>query len=94
MTYDTRLAFIDTEGDERFPAIIKGSFEIGKDRRTKPSNIEDFARSLLIHGEDGRFQCADGRKRGVLKFDGRKVVAYRLDPIIAAKLGIPAYRAR
>lgn len=96
MNHDTRLALIDSDGDERFPAIIDGTFQIGKDRRRKPTCIEAFSRAILIEGEDGRFVCRDGRKPGVLKFSGRakEARAYRLDPTIAAKLGIPAQGSR
>ncbi|MEG3153458.1 hypothetical protein [Sphingomonas sp. RB1R13] len=96
MTHNTKFALIDTDGDERFAAVIDGTFQIGKDRRAKPTRIEDFARAILIDGEDGRFICADGRKPAVLKFSGkpRKVVAYRLDQMIATQLGIPAYATR
>ena len=51
-------------------------------------------RAILIEGEDGRFVCRDGRKPAVLKYNGRKVRAYRLDPMIADKLGIPAQGTR
>ena len=96
MTHNTKLALIDAAGDERFPAIIGGTFQIGKDRKAKPTRIEDFARAILIDGEDGRFVCADGRKPGILKFSGRarEAVAYRLDPMIASQLGIPANGTR
>ena len=96
MTHDTRFALIDTHGDERFAAIIDGTFQIGKDRRAKPTRIEDFARAILMEGEDGRFVCANGRKPGILKFSGRarEAVSYRLNPMIAANLGIPAYATR
>lgn len=85
-----------TKGDERFAAIIDGTFQIGKDRRSKPTSITDFARAILIDGEDGRFVCADGRKPGILKFSGRarEARSYRLDPMIAAQLGIPAFGTR
>ena len=94
MTHDTRLALIDSDGDTRYPAIIKGTFQIGKDRRRTPTCIEAFSRAILIEGEDGRFVCRDGRKRAVLKYKGHKVRAYRLDPTIAAKLGIPPQGTR
>ena len=96
MAHDTRFALIDKAGDERFAAILDGTFQIGKDRRRKPTNIEDFARAILIEGEDGRFVCADGRKPGVLKFSGRatEAIAYRLDPTVALKLGIPEQGSR
>ena len=70
--------------------------QIGKDRRATPTSIEDFAKAILIDGDDGRFVCADGRKPALLKFSGkaRKAVAYRLERKVAAKLGIPAYGAR
>ena len=96
MTHDTRLALIDSDGDTRFPAIINGTFQIGKGRDELPTRIEDFARAILIDEKDGRFVCADGRKPGILKFSGRAKEArsYRLDPTIAAQLGIPAYGNR
>lgn len=96
MTHNTKFALIDTDGDERFAAIIDGTFQIGKDRRAIPTSIEDFAKAILIDGDDGRFVCADGRKPALLKFSGmaRKAVAYRLEPQIAANLGIPAYGTR
>lgn len=96
MTHSPKFALIDTDGDERFAAIIEGTFQIGKDRRAKPTRVEDFAKAILLDGEDGRFVCADGRKPAVLKFSGkaRKTVAYRLDPTIAATLRIPAYGTR
>lgn len=92
MAHDTRLALIDSEGDARYAAIIDGTFQIGKGRDELPTRIEDFARAILIDEKDGRFTCADGSKQGILKFSGRSRVArsYRLDPTIAAKLGIPA----
>lgn len=94
MNHNTKLTLIDSDGDERFPAIINGTFQIGKDRRRTPTCIEAFSRAILIEGEDGRFVCRDGRKPAVLKYSGRKVRAYRLDPTIAAKLGIPAQGTR
>ena len=96
MTHSTDFALIDTDGDERFAAIIDGTFQVGKDRRAKPTRVEDFAKAILLDGEDGRFVCADGRKPALLKFSGRarKTVAYRLSPAIATNLGIPAYGAR
>ena len=97
MTHDKRFALIDKAGDERFAAIINGTFQIGKERRRTPPDIETFARAILIEGEDGRFVCSDGRKGGVLKFISKRdleAVAYRLDPTIAAKLGIPAQGTR
>ena len=96
MTHDTRLALIDREGDVRFPAIINGTFQIGKGRDELPTRIEDFARAILIDAKDGRFVCADGRKPGILKFSGRakEAQSYRLDPTVAAKLGIPAQGTR
>ncbi|MBX7458322.1 hypothetical protein K3152_08700 [Qipengyuania sp. 1NDH17] len=90
MNHNPKLALIDSDGDERFAAIINGTLQIGKDRRRTPTCIEAFSRAILIEGEDGRFVCRDGRKPAVLKYKGRKVRAYRLDPTIAAKLGIPA----
>jgi hypothetical protein len=96
MTHNTKFALIDTDGDERFAAIINGTYQIGKDRRATPARIEDFAEAILVDGEDGRFVCANGSKPGVLKFSGRgrKAVAYRLDPQLAGSLGIPAQGAR
>ena len=96
MNHNPNFALIDTDGDERFAAIIEGTFQIGKGRDELPTRIEDFARAILIDEKDGRFVCADGRKPGILKFSGRAKEArsYRLDPVIAAKLGIPAYGAR
>lgn len=96
MTHDIRLALIDSDGDERFAAIIDGTFQIGKSREELPTRIEDFARAILIDGKDGRFVCADGRKPGILKFSGRakEARAYRLDPAIAAKLGVPPQATR
>ena len=96
MTHDTRLALIDREGDARFPAIINGTFQIGEGRDELPTRIEDFARAILIDAKDGRFVCSDGRKPGILKFSGRakEAQSYRLDPTIAAKLGIPAQGTR
>lgn len=96
MNHNPKLALIDSEGDKRFAAIINGTFQIGKGRKRTPSDIETFARAILIEGEDGRFVCADGRKPAILKFSGRAKEArfYRLDPIIAAKLGIPAQGSR
>ena len=96
MTHNAKFALIDTDGDERFAAIIEGTFQIGKDRRAKPTRVEDFARAILLDGEDGRFVCADGRKPAVLKFSGkaRKTVAYRLDSSVAASLGIPPFGTR
>lgn len=96
MTHDTRFALIDTDGDQRFAAIIDGTFQIGKARDETPTGVEDFARAILIDQKDGRFVCADGRKPGILKFSGRAKEArsYRLAPAIAAKLGIPANGTR
>lgn len=94
MNHNAHFALIDSDGDERFPAIINGTFQIGKDRRRTPTCLETFSRAILIEGEDGRFVCRDGRKPAVLKYLGRKVRAYRLDPVIAAKLGIPTQGSR
>lgn len=97
MNYNPKFALIDKAGDSRYAAIIDGTYQIGKERRRKPHNVEDFARAILLDGEDGRFVCADGRKPAVLKYiSNRKLeaVAYRLDPVIAAKLGVAAYGTR
>ena len=94
MAINTQFALIDNDGDERFAAVIKGTYQIGKERRRIPISIEAFARAILIEGEDGRFVCRDGRKPAVLKYNGHKVRAYRLDPMLAAKLGIPAQGTR
>ena len=96
MTHNTKFALIDTDGDERFAAIIDGTFQIGKNRRATPTRIEEFAKAILVDGEDGRFVCADGRKPALLKFSGkaRKAVAYRLDSLIASSLGIAAHGTR
>lgn len=96
MNHTTQFALIDKAGDERFAAIIKGKFQIGKDRRREMLSVLDFARAILVEGEDGRFVCADGRKPAVLKFSGRarEAVAYRLDPPIARQLGIPSQGTR
>ena len=92
MNYDPRFALIDTDGDERFAARINGTFQNGKAKTATPTDITEFARRILIDGDDGRFVCADGSKPAVLKFMGRPraVVGYRVAPEIAAKLGIPA----
>lgn len=91
MTHDKRFALIDRDGDARYAAIIAGTYQIGKGRDALPTNVEDFARAILMQGKDGRFVCADGRKPGVLKYSGRaqEARAYKLDPTIARKLGIP-----
>ena len=96
MNYDPRFALVDTEGNERFPAIINGTFQIGKARDAMPTDIEAFARAILVHAQGGRFVRADGGKPGILKFSGRarEAVAYRLDPAIAAALEIPASGSR
>lgn len=96
MTHDKRFALIDRQGDARYAAIIAGSFQVGKQRDALPSNLEDFARAILMDGHGGRFVCADGRKPGVLKFGGRsrEACSYRLDPGIAQRLGIPAQGTR
>ena len=96
MNHDTRFALIDSDGEERFAAIIDGTFQVGKVRESTPTNIEEFTRAVLVEGRDGRFVCADGRKPAVLKFMGRPraVVGYRIDASLAAKLGIPASGTR
>lgn len=96
MKYDKRFALIDRDGDERYAAIIDGTFQIGKDRKSTPARLEHFAKAILVDGEDGRFVCPDGRKPGILKFSGRarEAVAYCLDPAVAANLGIPAHGKR
>ncbi len=94
--HDTRFALIDTDGDERFAALIDGTFQIGKAKDDTPTDIEKFAHAILVDGRDGRFVCADGSKPAVLKFMGRPraVVGYRVDPQIATKLGIPPTGSR
>lgn len=96
MTHDTRFALIDTDGDERFAAIIDGTFQIGKAKDDTPSDIEKFAHAILVDGRDGRFVCADGRKPALLKFIGRPraVIGYRVTTEIAAKLDIPPIGSR
>lgn len=96
MNHDTRFALIDTDGDDRFAAIINGTFQIGKGRDDTPTSIEAFARAILVDGGDGRFVCADGRKPGILKFSGRgrEAVSYRLSADIAAKIGVPPTGSR
>ena len=56
MTHDTRFALIDRAGDLQFAAIIDGTFQIGKTREAKPTQIEDFARAILIDGLDGKIR--------------------------------------
>lgn len=93
MPHGRRFALIDKQGRKRFAAIINGTFQIGKDRRRTPADLVTFARAILVEGEDGRFECADGTMKGVLTFISKRdvvAVAYDLDPAIAAKLGIPA----
>ncbi|MFW2853272.1 hypothetical protein ACM61V_15320 [Sphingomonas sp. TX0543] len=97
MAHNTQFALIDKEGKDRFPAIIKGTYQIGKERRRLPNDIETFARAILLEGEDGRFVRADGTKPGVLRFISKRdleAVAYRLDPQIASRLGVPAFGTR
>lgn len=97
MNHNTQFALIDKEGKDRFAAVIKGTYQIGKDRKRLPRDIEIFARAILIEGEDGRFVRADGSKPGILRFIGKRdleAVAYRLDPQIASKLGVPAFGTR
>lgn len=97
MAHNMQFALIDKEGKDRFPAIIKGTYQIGKGRKRLLNDIETFARAILLEGEDGRFVRADGTKPGVLKFIGKRdleAVAYRLDPQIASKIGVPASGTR
>ena len=97
MTHNKQFALIDKEGKDRFAALINDTYQIGKDRRRTPKDIETFARAILIEGEDGRFVRADGGKPGILKFRSKRsfeAVAYRLDQAIADRLGIPAYGTR
>lgn len=97
MAHNKQFALIDKEGKERFAAIINGTYQIGKDRKRTPSNIDDFARAILIEGEDGRFVRADGMKPGILKFLGKhdyEAIAYRLHPDLADRLGIPSEGTR
>lgn len=97
MAHDSRFALIDKDGKDRFAAIINGTYQIGKDRRRLPKDIETFTRAILIEGEDGRFVRADGTKPGVLKFRGSRsfeAVAYRIDAALAARLNIPAFGTR
>jgi hypothetical protein len=96
MTHHTRFALIDTDGDERFAAIIDGTFQVGKAKEATPTSIERFAHAILVDGRGGRFVCADGRKPGVVKFVGRPraIVGYRLAQDIADKLGVPATASR
>lgn len=89
MRYDKRLVLVDADGEDRFAAIIKGSFQVGKARESQPTDIVDFARAILIEGKGGRFVCADGRKPGVLKFGVRESSMFRLDAEVAAKLRLP-----
>jgi hypothetical protein len=96
MTHDTRFALIDSAGDERFAARIDGRFQIGKTRPATLDAIEAFARAILVDGQGGRFVCADGRKPAVLKFGGRarEALGYRLDPVVAERLGIASTASR
>lgn len=96
MSYDARFALIDTDGEERFAAIIDGTFQVGKAKVDDPTDLEKFVKAILKEGKEGRFVSADGIKHGTLKFSkgAREAQAYRLDPVIASKLGIPAYGTR
>ncbi|SDD10750.1 hypothetical protein SAMN05444678_10930 [Sphingomonas sp. YR710] len=96
MNYDTRFALIDADGDERFAAIIKGTYQIGKESSRRPVSIHDFAKAILTEGEGGRFVSGDGRKHGILKFSGhaRQAVSYRLNSAVAAQLGLTAFGKR
>ena len=53
MAHDTRFALIDRDGDERFAAIVDGTFQIGKDRKNKPNSLEQFARAITGKGAAG-----------------------------------------
>ena len=96
MTHDKRFALIDREGDARFAAIISNTYQVGKARDELPDSIESFARAILVDGKGGRFVCADGRKPALLKFGGRATEAqsYRLDPVIAQRIGVPPQGTR
>ena len=97
MAHDTRFALIDKAGRERFAAKISGTFQVGKDRKRTPVDLETFARAILLEGEGGRFVCANGEMPAVLKYCTQKdlqAVGYRLDPMIASRLGIPAQACR
>ena len=97
MAHDKRFALIDKAGRERFAAFIAGSFQIGKDRKRLPTDLETFVRAILLEGEGGRFICANGTMPAVLKYSTQKdlqAVGYRLDPLIAARLGISAQGRR
>jgi hypothetical protein len=94
MNHDKRFALIDSEGIKRYAQILKGTFQIGKDRRRTPTSIENFTRAILIEGEDGRFIRADRTRHGILKYGAREARSYIVDPTIAAKLGIPTRGSR
>lgn len=92
MEFNEKFALVDTAGDCRYPEYIGGVLKIGKDGRITTTDVEVFARAILLDGLDGRFCCMDGSKKGILKFSGRahEAVSYELAPYIAKKLGLPA----
>lgn len=90
MKYDTRFALIDTDGDYRYPDLINGTYQVGKEREALPTNIAVFARAILVDRKSGRFACKDGRKPGVVGYGKRAIVGYDLHPDIADMIGVPA----
>lgn len=92
MPFDKRFALIDRDGELRFPQIINGTFQIGKEREAMPADLLSFARGVLVEKRGGRFTRPDGSKHGILGFGGkaREAVGYVLDPAIAARLNVPA----
>jgi len=51
--------------------------------------VEEVARAMLVDGLPARVKALDGGPVSYLRFGAEKLVSYRLDDAIAARLGIP-----
>lgn len=87
MNEDKRFCLIDANGIEMPTAVVAGEYRFGKSKDEPAPNLEAFASGIINHGKTGRFVTPEGRN--TIGLGRRKAVGYRLDPSIAASIGVP-----
>lgn len=88
MSNDNRFCLLDARGNEMPAAIVKGEYRFGKTKSDPVATLEAFATGIISHGRMGRFVTPEGCN--TIGLGRRKAVGYNLDPVIAARIGLPA----
>lgn len=87
MSEDNRFCLIDANGAEMPTALVNGEYRFGKSKHEPAPNLEAFASGIINHGKTGRFVTPKGRN--TIGLGRRKAIGYRLDPSVAASIGVP-----